>query len=194
MTSPIILRQRSGPIITIVVCAFFAVLLVDAVIRGAWESVVRFLPPLALIAWVVYSLLWRPAVLVGRDSVTVRDIFSTTVMPYAQVSEVRLTSVVAITAYGPDGFETTYHPWNAPGMPRRKVDPGLRGSRAPESLENHPSIALLHAWQHFRAEAQTGTTAEAQTDASAEETVTTWNITVIGVGLILVLLVAVPLL
>lgn len=197
MTDPIILRQRSGPIITIVVCVFFAVLLADAVVRGSWVTVAKFLPPLALIAWLVYSLLWRPAVLVGRDSVTVRDILRTTVIPYSRVSEVRLSSVVAITADGPDGAEHGYRPWNAPGMPRRKVDPGLRGGRPPESLENHPSIELLHAWEQSRAEARSARPSTAESDSSApsaEATVTTWNTTVIGVGLLLVLLVAVGLL
>ena len=42
MSAEIILRQRSGPIITIVVWAFLAFLLGDALVRGAWETVGRF--------------------------------------------------------------------------------------------------------------------------------------------------------
>ncbi|MDN5660243.1 MAG: hypothetical protein L0G72_05715, partial [Brevibacterium aurantiacum] len=122
MSAPIILRQRSGPIITIIVWAFLALLLIDAIVRGSWDTVGTFLPPLALVGWLVFILLWRPAVIVGSEQVVIREILRTTTVPFANITDIRLSTIVSIMAIAPNGAERTYRPWNAPGMPRRKVD------------------------------------------------------------------------
>ena len=96
MSAPIILRQRSGPIITVIVWAFLAFLLGDALLRGAWDTVGRFGPGLVLIGWLAFIVLWRPALVVGTDEVEVREILRTTTVPFTRIRDIRLGSVVTI--------------------------------------------------------------------------------------------------
>lgn len=183
VSAPITLRQRSGPIITIIVWAFLALLLLDAIVRGSWDTVGTFLPPFALIGWLVFVLLWRPAVIVDDNSVVIREILRTTTVPFAQITDIRLSTVVAIMTVAPNGSSRTFRPWNAPGMPRRKIDSGLTGGTRPESVENHPAFELLQRWE----------TSEASAPGvkRPESTSTVWNLGVLGVSLVLVLLIIV---
>ncbi|WP_062243776.1 PH domain-containing protein [Brevibacterium epidermidis] len=192
MSAPIILRQRSGPIITVIVWAFLAFLLGDALLRGAWDTVGRFGPALLLIGWVAFAVLWRPALVVGTDEVEVREILRTISVPFTRIRDIRLGSVVTIEASSPDGATRTIRPWNAPGMPRRKIDSGLTGGTRPESLDNHPAFELLRRWEHDQNDAP-GREMRAGTSAGAEEVRTRWSFGVIGVTLVLVLLVAIEL-
>lgn len=181
MSAPIILRQRSGPIITIVVWAFLALLLVDAIVRGSWNTVGAFLPHLALVGWLVFVLLWRPAVIVGSDHVVIREILRTTTVPFSNITDIRLSTVVSIMATAPNGATRTYRPWNAPGMPRRKIDSGLTGGTRPESVDNHPAFELLRRWESHSPDSTTA--------SGAGITTTVWNLGVLGVSLLLILLV-----
>ncbi|MDN5806896.1 MAG: PH domain-containing protein [Brevibacterium sp.] len=192
MSSPIILRQRSGPIITIIVWAFLALLLIDAIVRGSWDTVAAFFPPLALVGWLVFILLWRPAVIVGPDHVVIREILRTTTVPFSNITDIRLSTVVSIMAIAPNGTARTYRPWNAPGMPRRKIDSGLTGGTRPESVDNHPAFELLRRWENHgrNASTVTGATAGSTTGSTgAGNTTTVWNLSVLGVSLLLILLV-----
>ncbi|WP_180345618.1 hypothetical protein [Brevibacterium sediminis] len=192
MSAPIILRQRSGPIITVIVWAFLAFLLGDALLRGAWDTVGRFGPGLVLIGWLAFIVLWRPALVVGTDEVEVREILRTTTVPFTRIRDIRLGSVVTIETASAEGVERTIRPWNAPGMPRRKIDSGLTGGTRPESLDNHPAFELLRRWEHAQAHAP-GTAARRGPSGVAEDVSTRWSRGVIGVTLVLVLLVAVGL-
>ncbi len=192
MSAPIILRQRSGPIITVIVWAFLAFLLGDALLRGAWDTVGRFGPGLVLIGWLALIVLWRPALVVGTDEVEVREILRTTTVPFTRIRDIRLGSVVTIETASAEGVERTIRPWNAPGMPRRKIDSGLTGGTRPESLDNHPAFELLRRWEHAQAHAP-GTAARRGPSGVAEDVSTRWSRGVIGVTLVLVLLVAVGL-
>lgn len=192
MSAPIILRQRSGPIITVIVWAFLAFLLGDALLRGAWDTVGRFGPGLVLIGWIAFIVLWRPALVVGTDEVEVREILRTTTVPFTRIRDIRLGSVVTIETASAEGVERTIRPWNAPGMPRRKIDSGLTGGTRPESLDNHPAFELLRRWEHAQAHAP-GTAARRGPSGVAEDVSTRWSRGVIGVTLVLVLLVAVGL-
>lgn len=192
MSAPIILRQRSGPIITVIVWAFLAFLLGDALLRGAWDTVGRFGPGLVLIGWLAFIVLWRPALVVGTDEVEVREILRTTTVPFTRIRDIRLGSVVTIETASAEGVERTIRPWNAPGMPRRKIDSGLTGGMRPESLDNHPAFELLRRWEHAQAHAP-GTAVRRGPSGVAEDVSTRWSRGVIGVTLVLVLLVAVGL-
>lgn len=192
MSAPIILRQRSGPIITIIVWAFLALLLIDAIVRGSWDTVAAFFPPLALVGWLVFILLWRPAVIVGSDHVVIREILRTTTVPFANITDIRLSTVVSIMAIAPNGAARTYRPWNAPGMPRRKIDSGLTGGTRPESIGNHPAVELLRRWEKCSRDANTVTGdggSAAPGSTGAESTTTVWNVSVLGVSLVLILLI-----
>jgi hypothetical protein len=192
VSAPIILRQRSGPIITVIVWAFLAFLLGDALLRGAWDTVGRFGPGLVLLGWVAFIILWRPALVVGVDEVEVREILRTTTVPFTRIRDIRLGSVVTIETASAEGVERTIRPWNAPGMPRRKIDSGLTGGTRPESLDNHPAFELLRRWEHAQAHAP-GTALRSGPSGLAEDVSTRWSVGVIGVTLVLVLLVAVGL-
>lgn len=189
MSAPIILRQRSGPIITIIVWVFLAFLLGDALLRGAWDTVARFGPSLLLVGWLAYLLLWRPAIIVGDREVIVRELLRTTTVPFSRIRDIRLGTVVAIETRTSGGGPRTLRPWNAPGMPRRKIDSGLNGGVHPESLEHHPSFELLRRWE--RAESDSD---EMDGRASGEQTVTQWNSGALGVTAVLVLLIVIGLL
>lgn len=184
MSAPIILRQRSGPIITIIVWAFLALLLVDAIVRGSWDTVGTFLPPLALVGWLVFMLLWRPAVIVESEHVVIREILRTTTVPFADITDIRLSTVVSIMAIATNGTTRTYRPWNAPGMPRRKIDSGLTGGTRPESVDNHPAFELLRRWENNHQ----GSNLAKPTNTPGTTT-TVWNLGVLGVCLVLILLV-----
>lgn len=192
MSSPIILRQRSGPIITIIVWTFLALLLIDAIVRGSWDTVAAFFPPLALVGWLVFVLLWRPAVIVGSDHVVIREILRTTTVPFSNITDIRLSTVVAIMAIAPTGATRTYRPWNAPGMPRRKIDSGLTGGTRPESVDNHPAFELLRRWENHGRGSSTVTSATAGSTTESTgtgSTTTVWNLGVLGVSLLLILFV-----
>ena len=92
MSAEIILRQRSGPVITIIVWAFLALLIGDALMRGAWETVGRFGPALLLIGWIAFTVLWRPALAVGYEAVEVSELVRTTTVPFARIRDIRLGS------------------------------------------------------------------------------------------------------
>ena len=192
MSAPIILRQRSGPIITVIVWAFLAFLLGDALLRGAWDTVGRFGPALLLIGWVAFVILWRPALVVATDEIEVREILRTTTVPFTRIRDIRLGSVVTIEAVSPGGAARTIRPWNAPGMPRRKIDSGLTGGTRPESLANHPAFEVLRRWEQTQADAP-GTAVRNGPSGGAEEVSTRWSLGVIGVTLVLVLLVSIGL-
>lgn len=145
----------------------------------------RFLPALLLGAWLVYLLLWRPAIIVDKDDVKVREILRTTTIPYSQISDVRLSSIVAIIATGPRGTQVIYRPWNAPGKPRRKVDSGLQGGKRPESLDTHPSIALLRTWEKRSSEMRS---------TPSVATTTRWNTGALAVTAILIIVVIIGML
>lgn len=187
MSAPIILRQRSGPIIPLIVWAFLALLLGDAIARGAWDTVGSFLPPLALIGWLVFILLWRPALIVESDHVVIREILRTTTVPFSDITDIRLSTVVTIMARTPTGGGHTYRPWNAPGMPRRKIDSGLTGGTRPESLDNHPAIELLHRWEADGPDSHSTSPACGRTSDAG--TTTVWNFGVLGVSLVLIVLI-----
>lgn len=193
MSAPIVLRQRSGPVITIIVWAFLAYLLGDALVRGAWDTVGRFGPALVLIGWLVFVVLWRPGLVVDRDRVEVREILRTISLPYVRIRDIRLSATVTIETSSANGRTSTIRPWNAPGMPRRKIDSGLTGGTLPESLPNHPSFELHRRWEQARADGRS--TSQKDTTAhgagSSDDVDIRWNLGVIGVTLVLVLLVIV---
>lgn len=189
MSAEIILRQRSGPIITIVVWAFLAFLLGDALVRGAWETVGRFGPALLLIGWIAFTVLWRPALIVGCEAVEVRELVRTTTVPFARIRDIRLGSTVAIEATSANGAVKTIRPWNAPGRPRRKTDSGITGGTRPESVDSHPSFGLFQRWERAQDDERT-----ARSGTGSGPTVETrWNLGVIGVTAVLAGLVAVGL-
>ena len=189
MSAEIILRQRSGPIITIVVWAFLAFLLGDALVRGAWETVGRFGPALLLIGWIAFTVLWRPALIVGCEAVEVRELVRTTTVPFARIRDIRLGSTVAIEATSANGAVKTIRQWNAPSRPRRKTDSGITGGTRPESVDSHPSFRLFQRWERAQDDERT-----ARRGTGSGPTVETrWNLGVIGVTAVLAGLVAVGL-
>lgn len=68
-------------------------MILDAIVRGSWDTLGTFLPPLGLIGWLVFVLLWRPALIVGTERVIIREILRTTTVPLADISDIRLSTV-----------------------------------------------------------------------------------------------------
>lgn len=194
VSETITLRQRSGPIITIIVWVFLAFLLGDAIVRGAWDTVGRFAPILLLIGVLIYLVLWRPAVIAGERVVIIRELVRTTSVPYSRIRDIRLGTVVAIVTTHAERGTRTYRPWNAPGLPRRKTDSGLNGGMHPDSLEQHPSFELLQRWERASSGGERPGGGRDAASEDLQETVTSWNLGPLCVTFALVLLVIVGLL
>lgn len=130
---PIVLKQTSGYWIPIVIWAFCAYLLGDAIVRGAWSIVLSSAPWLLLVASVVYGLLWRPALLAGRETAVIRNPVFSYSMAYADIVDVRLGANVGIYVPDETGRDRLIRSWNAPG--RRRP----HGPKEPTNLDSQMS-------------------------------------------------------
>ncbi|GAB4096918.1 hypothetical protein GCM10028787_23930 [Brachybacterium horti] len=196
--APLTLRPRSAEVITIVVAVAAALLALDAVLRAGLTGAL-LLPGLLLLLAVVWALLWAPRVVLHRESLEIRNVWRTHVLPFTAIREVRLGAMLRVDAITADGTEQTLTAWNAPGLrrdnPLRRreaaADGGPRVRMGPEERlrkdqrDSRSAIVVdrVEAWQeHHEAEVGTGRAR------------TRWNlpvIAVLGVTLLLVVLRAV---
>lgn len=161
---PVLLRVSSAYWTPIIGWAVLAILCIDLIVRAEWGILLGYAPTVALIAWGLYALLWAPAITVGREAATVRNIWVTTVLPYPRIIDIAVTIMVRLTYTADDGRERTVTSWNAPGLPKlstaygspRQADrlglrrnhpaPVRRDAASPQDLVG-PSQVLLDAWQ-----------------------------------------------
>ena len=123
----------------------------------------EYLPLIALAAWLAWIGLWRPALQVGDDEVTIRNVFTTTVVPWAALIQVETR--YALTLVTPQGrYPVTAAP--APGrlttaLSRRDMSgigapTGSDGGVRPGDLPNTDSGAAAHLvrkrWETLLAE------------------------------------------
>lgn len=124
----------------IVLCAVVGLLglglTLDAVLRAGWEGMMM-LPVLLLILALVWMVLWAPRVVLHEDSVEVRNVLVTHLVPFAVIEEVRVGAMLRLEVAGRSGTTSTITAWNAPALSRdapwrRQAqihEQGLRGRR-----------------------------------------------------------------
>lgn len=151
----------------------------------------QYLPLLALVAFLAWAGLWRPAVEVGDDHVTIVNMFSTVTVPWAALIQVETR--YALTLVTPGGrYTATAAP--APGrlttaLSRREMGSAsaqvdASGRVRPGDLPNTDSGAAAYLvrerWEQLRA-------AGAIELGVADETpaIRRWNLPVIVVGVVL---------
>lgn len=194
-TDPLTLRPRSAEVITIVVAVAAALLTLDAVLRAGLTGAL-LLPGLLLLLAVVWALLWAPRVVLHRESLEIRNVWRTHVLPFTAIREVRLGAMLRVDAITDGGTEQTFTAWNAPGLrrdnPLRRreaaADGGSRVRMGPEERlrkdqrDSRSAIVVdrVESWQeHHEAEVGTG---------RARTRVNTPVIAVLGAALLLVVL------
>lgn len=163
---PLTLRPASALWIPTVTWAVIAFLLVDAIIKNRWDTVLAFGPWLGLAASLVWLVLFSPATLVYPAGVVVRNVFHEYSAPYAAIDHIGLGAMVSIRARTESGTTRTVTAWNAPGIGRDKpADAHVRisgrdryadrghispGERLRNDRERSPSRVLVHAWEAWQ--------------------------------------------
>ena len=108
------------------VCTAFVVAVGVSASNESWQ----FLTFIVFIAWLAWAGLWRPALEVTDEAVTIRNVFATTVVPWAAL--INVDTRYALTLVTPHGrFPATVAP--APGRLATAVSKrDMRGISAPQ--------------------------------------------------------------
>ncbi len=124
---------------------------VVAVFVSGSDAALRYLPLLTLIALLTWAGLWRPALVLDDDAVTVVNTFATTVVPWAALIDVdtkyALTlvtpnrRVIATVAPAPGRITTALSNRDLKGISAPR---GADGSVRPGDLPNSDSGAAAH--------------------------------------------------
>lgn len=170
-------------------CAFFAL---NLLLTGTAASVWHFLPSLALAAWAVFLLLWRPRLMVGADGLTVVNILRSHRIPFGALQAVRVAQSVSL-----DTTAKRIPSWGAPGVGR--LGPRLGGrpggsNRLPATAHTQAAIeAAWNAWERAEKDgAEKDSAAGVASAGDAAQTVATrWDVGNGVVSLVLLAVVAV---
>lgn len=134
-SSTVHLRPHGATILSIAVWALCAGLQADAFLRIGLAGA-RTLPFLLLAAVLVWVVLWAPRLVLRQEEVEVRNVWTTSRLPFAAITAVRIGAMVRFDARGADGDERTVTAWNAPGIgrdhPRERlgsIRAGAQGAR-----------------------------------------------------------------
>ena len=119
-----------------VAVGFAAVLVGDAVIRGAWSTVVAYLPPVLLVLWVLWLFLWRTSVRAESDRVIVTNLLRIHEVPWSRVVGVRQRGQVTLEL--DDSRQLLC--WGGP-FPRKPGVPRSNRQRGPGSDRHADSFA-----------------------------------------------------
>ena len=118
-----------------VAVGFAAILVGDAVFRGAWPTVVAYLPPVLLILWLLWLVLWRTSVRAEPDQVIVRNLLRIYDVPWSRVSGVRQKGQVILELDDSRSLLCWGGPFpSKPGIPRRSSVVRSRSERPPTSF------------------------------------------------------------
>lgn len=111
------LRPHGATVLCAVVGLLGLGLAVDAVVRAGWQGALT-LPVLLLILALVWMVLWAPRVVLHEDSVEVRNIVVTHLIPFAVIEEVRVGAMLRLEVAGRGSTTRTITAWNAPALSR----------------------------------------------------------------------------
>lgn len=138
-----------------VVTWLFCLAAVVAVATSGWRATVQYLPLIALIAWFGWASLWRPALTLSDNGVTIVNVFATTDVPWEALIDV--DTRYALTLVTPHRrYPVTVAP--APGrlatalskrdMSGLSAPTGSDGSVRTGDLPNSDSGAAAHLVRH----------------------------------------------
>lgn len=202
--APVHLRPYGASVLCIVVWAILAAMALEALFSAGTRGLVVF-PGLALVAAVLWALLWAPRVVLLPHGVDVRNIGRSVYLPFAAIERVRLGAMVRFDVVDEQDRARTITAWNAPGIGRDKMlrhadpraissrgaQPGegvrrrlSRGERLESDQKSSRSAIIRDRWQ---ASKQSAESRDHALDATADIPHTRVNGLVIGVlGVLLV--------
>ena len=153
-----------------VIVAFATVLIGDAVIRGAWPTVVAYLPPMLLALWVFWLVLWRTSVRAEPDRVIVRNLLRVHEVPWSRVVDVRQRGQVVLELDDSRRLSC----WGGPFPPKPGV---LRRPRTGRSGPERPKATFSDVLETYRRSAP----------SSAEPARRQWDLVGLAIGVALVI-------
>ncbi|MGL4340731.1 MAG: PH domain-containing protein [Rhodoglobus sp.] len=111
--APVSFRPAFGRVLSVVVTVIALSGLIGFVITGDGGSLLRYGWGLLLMVVVVYSMFWYPSLDVAEQAITVRNVFTTVIVPWSAVQ--RVDTKYALTLYTHDGTITA---WASPAPHR----------------------------------------------------------------------------
>lgn len=163
--SPLHLRPHGATVLAIVVWVVLGLLAVEALLSAGVRGL-GVVPGLALIAGLIWLLLWAPRVVLHEEEVEVRNILTTHHLPFAAITAVRLGAMLRLDTRAADGAPRTISAWNAPGIGRDnplaragRDEPGAggtdrrrrlsRGERLRRDQERSRSAVVRDRWESW---------------------------------------------
>ena len=183
MNESVVLRPRFGIVITCLVWAIVVVCCVALFVQGDWRSALHYLPVFLLAGYLCWMLFWAPAVRIGEDGVSLKNIARTRDVSWAAIRDV--DTKYTLTLQTPAGRLSA---WAAPAPSRYS---GMRAAKAdlshpPETtygpgnsvrLGDIPSsdsgLAALHVRRYWERLRDAGTLASMPLDGTG--VVTRWH-------------------
>lgn len=107
------LRSRFGIVLVIIVWCVLAAVLVGFVIQHDPYSIARYVPVIALVAYLVWILMWSPSVTIAPSGVTVRNLLRSSLISWPAIE--RVDTRFALTLYTRGGKIVA---WSAPAPSR----------------------------------------------------------------------------
>jgi hypothetical protein len=167
-------RATSTVVAFWVAVAFEILLLGDAIFRGAWSTILGYLPPVLLILWVLWLVLWRTSVRAETDRVIVRNLVRVYDVPWSRVVGVRQTGQAILELDDSRDVTCWGGPFpSKPGIPRRPTTAALSSAR--------PATSFAEALEMYRRSAP----------SSAEQVRRSWDLPAIVLGSVALLAIVV---
>lgn len=133
--APVVLRPYGASVICILVWALLAGLAVEALFSAGLVGLF-LVPGLALVAALIWAVLWAPRLELLNEGVRVRNLLHNYSLPFARIEQVRLGAMVSFEVDDLGGRPRRVNAWNAPGIGR---DNPLRGTTGPRTDSLHPA-------------------------------------------------------
>ncbi|ATG55534.1 hypothetical protein CFK41_12690 [Brachybacterium ginsengisoli] len=112
-----VLRPHGATVLSIVVWAVAVAMALEALFSAGVGGLLVY-PGLALIAALVWALLWAPRLVLRPAGVEVRNLLHTYDLPFARIQDVRLGAMVHFEVDELQGRSRRVTAWNAPGVGR----------------------------------------------------------------------------
>ena len=111
--APVSFRPTFGRVLSVLTAVIAVLGIGGLVVAGDWVSLLRYVWGLLLIAALGFALFWFPRLDVEEHAITVRNVFSTVVVPWTAVQ--RIDTKYALTLYTSEGKVTV---WASPAPNR----------------------------------------------------------------------------
>lgn len=131
------LRSRFTRVLAVILWVLLGTIFISVLIQLDVSALLRFTPVIALVAFVLWLLLWSPSVTVAPSGVTIRNLLRTNDVTWPAIQ--RIDTRFALTLYTSAGSIVA---WSAPAPSRFAALRSTRSelSRLPESTYSAGSI------------------------------------------------------